>query len=99
VNVIMLHRKVNEENVADVQASLEKLFQEIDQAQPAGVRYASGTLTDGVTFVALLQVENGSDNPLLALPAYGELLKNLEQWAEGPAAMEQMTLIGSYRLF
>jgi hypothetical protein len=39
------------------------------------------------------------DNPLRALPAYADLLENLEQWQAGPSAVEQMTVIGSYRLF
>ena len=72
------------------------------KAQPAGVRYAVSVLSDGVTLVALLEVENSEnprrDNPPLALPAYAELRENLNQWYAGPA-VEQMTVIGSYRLF
>jgi hypothetical protein len=103
VNVLMVRSKVKEENVADVQAALEKVFQAIEQAQPAGVRYAATRLSDGVTFVALLEVENSEDprrdNPLLALPAYAELRENLKQWYAEPSAVEHMTVVGSYRLF
>ncbi len=99
MNVMMVTSKFKEENVADVQAALEKVFQELEQAQPAGLRYASTRLSDGVTLVALLELENGGDNPLRALPAYAEMLENLKQWQVGPPAVEQMTVIGSYRLF
>jgi hypothetical protein len=103
MNVLMVRSKIKEENVADAQAATQKVFQAIEQAQPAGVRYAAGWLSDGVTIVALLEVENSDDprhdNPLLALPAYAELRESLTQWYAEPSAVEQMTLAGSYRLF
>ena len=103
MNVLMVRSKIKEENVADAQAATERVFQAIEQAQPAGVRYAAAWLSDGVTLVALLAVENSADprrdNPLLALPAYADLRENLNQWYAEPSAVETMTVIGSYRLF
>jgi hypothetical protein len=99
MTTMMLRSTMHEENAADVQAALEKVFQALEQEQPAGVRYTSIRLGDGVTFVALLELENVEDNPMAALPAYAELLENLKQWQEGPPALEQITVIGSYRLF
>ncbi len=99
MSVMMLRSTFNEENVADVQAALGKVFQALEQAQPAGMRYAATRLSDGVTFVAILEFENDEDNPLRALPAYAELLDNLKEWQAEPATVEQMTVIGSYRLF
>jgi hypothetical protein len=99
----MVRSKVKEENVAEARAATEKVFQALGQAQPAGVRYAVSVLSDGVTLVALLEVENSEDprrdNPLLALPAYAELRENLNQWYAEPPAVEQMTVMGSYRVF
>jgi hypothetical protein len=89
MNVLMVRSKIKEENVADAQAATEKVFQAIEQAQPAGVRYAAGWLSDGPRY----------DNPLLALPAYAELRESLTQWYAEPSAVEQMTLVGAYRLF
>ena len=103
MNVLMIRSKFNEEHIADAQAAVEKVVQELEQTQLAGVRYASTRLSDGVTLVAFLEVENSEDpardNPLLALPAYADLLENLKHWQAGPPAVEQMTVIGSYRLF
>ena len=103
MNVLMVRSKIKEENVAAAQAATEKVFQAIEQAQPAGVRYTAAWLSDGVTMLALLEVENSADprrdNPLLKLPAYAELRENLTQWYAEPSAVEQMTVIGSYRLF
>lgn len=103
MNVLMIRSKFNEEHVADAQAAIEKVVQALEQAQLAGVRYASTKLSDGVTVVAFLEVENsdapGRDNPMRALPAYADLLENLQQWQAEPPTVEQMTVIGSYRLF
>ena len=103
MNVLMIRSKFNEEHVADAQAAIEKVVQELEQSQLAGVRYAVTRLSDGVTLIALLEVENSEnpalDNPLRALPAYADLLENLKPWQAGPPTVEQMTVIGSYRLF
>ena len=103
MNVLMIRSKFNTEHVADAQAAIEKVVQALEESQLAGVRYAVTRLSDGVTLVALLEVENSEnpalDNPLRALPAYADLLENLKQWQAEPPTVEQMTVIGSYRLF
>ena len=48
MNVLMVRAKVKEENVADARAAIEKVILALGQAQPAGVRYASCLLSDGV---------------------------------------------------
>lgn len=103
MSVITVTSRVKEEYAADAQAALDKFFQAIEQAQPAGVRYAVTKLGDGVTFVAFLEVENSedpvNDNPLRELPEHAEFLANLRQWAAEPGAIDRMTVVGSYRLF
>jgi len=103
MNVLMIRSKFNEEHVADAQAAIEKVVQELEQSQLAGVRYASTRLSDGVTLVAFLEVELELEPdggiPLRELPEYAELLENLKQWQPEPPTVEQMTVIGSYGLF
>jgi thioredoxin-like negative regulator of GroEL len=99
MNVLMVRAKIKEENVADARAAVEKVIQALEEAQPAGVQYASCLLSDGVTFVALLELEPDGGIPLRELPEYAELLENLKQWQPEPPTVEQMTVIGSYGLF
>jgi len=99
MNVLMVTSKVREENAADAQAAIDKLIRALEQAQPAGVRYAATRLSDGVTFLAFLELEPGQEHPLRTFPAYTELLETFEAWRAEPAAAEHMTVIGSYRLF
>ena len=99
MNVLMVRAKIKEENVADAQAAIGQVIQALEQARPAGVRYASCVLGDGVTVVALLELENDGGHPLRGFPAYEELVENLKQWYAEPPAVERMTVIGSYGLF
>ena len=68
MNVLMVRAKIKKENVADAQAAIEKVIQALEQTQPAGVRYASCLLSDGVTFVAL--VELGGEVAKLLIPGH-----------------------------
>jgi hypothetical protein len=99
MNVLMVRSRIKEESVAEVEAAIEKVFSAIKQAQPAGVRYASSRLADGVTFVVLLELEGGVDNSLAAVPAFVEFQEDLKKWIAEPPTVEQMTVIGSYRSF
>ena len=99
MNLVMVRSTIKEENVADAQAAIKKVIQALEQAQPADVRYASCLLSDGVTFVALLKLEDDGSHPLRDLPAYVEMVESLKQWYDGPPAAERMTVTGSYGLF
>jgi hypothetical protein len=99
MKVLMVRSTIKAESVAEVETAIEKVFSAIKQAQPAGVRYASSRLADGVTFVVLLELEDGGENPLAALPAFVEFQEDLKRWIAEPPTVEQLTVIGSYRLF
>jgi len=67
--------------------------------QPEGIRYAWCLLPDGETFVALVQVDDGVENPIPGLPEFRDLQEGLERWLAEPANAQPLTVIGSYRLF
>jgi hypothetical protein len=99
MNVLMVRAKIKEEHVADAQAAVEKVIKALEQTQPAGVRYASSLLSDGLTFVALVKLEDDGSHPLRDMPAYAEMVENLQRWYDGPPAVDRMTVTGSYGLF
>ena len=98
MSVMMVRAKVKPESVDEVEASAKKMFAAIDRAQPQGVRYASSRLPDGVTFVALLELER-NDNPLPTLPEFRAFQESLRGWVTEPPTAESLTVVGSYRLF
>lgn len=99
MNVLMVSAKVKDECVDDVIAAATKMFAAIEEAQPEGIRYSSCLKSDGVTAVALLEIEDGVENPLPALPAFQEFQANLPNWVAEPPALDQLTVVGSYRMF
>ena len=52
-----------------------------------------------VTFVALLELDDGMDNPVPKVPAFREFQENLKNWLAETPTPEQLTVIGSYRIF
>jgi hypothetical protein len=99
MSVLMVQSKIKAESVANVEAAVKKVIVALDAAQPGGVRYASLLLPDGQTLVALLQVDDGVENPLRDLPEYRELLEIVEPSRAEPPIVQHWTVTGSYRLF
>jgi hypothetical protein len=72
------------------------VYEELHRADPAGFRYATFRLEDGVTFVHLAESE-GSEAPLPRLQAFREFLKDIDDRCDEPPVVTQLTEVGSYR--
>jgi len=99
MSVSMARAKIKPGKVAEVEKAVREVFKEIEAARPQGVHYASCKLPDGETFLILLGLEDDEDNPLFAISAFRKFQENLSSWIAGPPVIEQLTPIGSYRLF
>ena len=68
--------------------------------RPAGLRYATFRLADGVTFVHVATVETDDDtNPLTQTAAFPEFLRAIGARCDVPPAASEATVVGSYRFF
>jgi quinol monooxygenase YgiN len=82
------------ENVELVRA----VYDELRSAQPAGFRYATFRLEDGVSFVHLVEETEDEPSVLAETKAFQEFQKNIrERLQDGPVVTE-LHEIGSYRL-
>jgi hypothetical protein len=99
MNTMMVQATVKPECVRDVEAAAKTMFAAIEAAAPDGVRYASCRLSDGVSFVALLALDDGIENPLPAIAEFRAFQEGLGQWLATPPVPDQLTVVGSYRLF
>jgi hypothetical protein len=99
--VQVIQVKVRPDSVAEMEAGIRSLVGALKEQGPEGVRYAYGKLADGVTFLAVLELADGVDNPLLALPEAQEYVANLKGWIDQdtPPMPEPLEVIGSYNLF
>jgi hypothetical protein len=96
--MITIQAQMKEEHAAETEAVVQRVIAALERDQPAGVRYASLRLADGVTYLALVELEDADDNPLLSLPEYQELVAKLPEWHAAPPQAGPATVVGSYRL-
>ena len=99
MSVLTVRATLKEEHVAEAEAAVKRMFAAIERERLEGIRYASVKLQDGVTFLALLEVEDGVENPLPGLPEAREFYDRLPGWYAEPPEVGPGTLVGSYRLF
>jgi hypothetical protein len=97
MSVVIVSARVHADNAEAVATEAHKTFAAISAASPdAG--YAICKLTDGVTFVAVLDLP-GEGNPLDAIPAFVEFQESLRAWVSAPQTSEVWEVVGSYGLF
>lgn len=68
-------------------------------AAPDGVRYAATRLADGVSFLLLLDLADGVENPLPSIPAARSAQQQMPTWAGAAVAPEPVEVVASHRLF
>ena len=54
---LMVQYKVKPERAADNESYIARVFEQLEREKPAGLRYASFKLEDGVSFVHLVSIE------------------------------------------
>jgi hypothetical protein len=78
MKTIMVRYKTSETHADANEALVRAVFEELRSRAPAGLRYASYRLADGVTFLHLATLESPDENPLVTLPAFKTFQKQLK---------------------
>jgi hypothetical protein len=99
MSVTMVRQKVKDGSVEEAEAAVRDLFATLDRVRPEGLRYASTRVVDSSTFVILLELADGIEDPRAAIPDYQRFLEQLKGWVDGPPVIEQLDVVGSYSLF
>lgn len=82
------------ETADDNQKAVERVFAELADKAPDGLRYASFRLADGVTFVHIVQREK--DGALTELEAFKEFNDGFADRVESGPERQDATIVGSY---
>ncbi|GAA5178950.1 hypothetical protein GCM10023322_07370 [Rugosimonospora acidiphila] len=82
---------------AQNQQLIARVFRELNESNPAGLRYAAFQLDGGLDFVHLT-INEGDDNPLARCGAFAEFQRGMAERLAGPVVRAGATLVGSYRL-
>ncbi|QIS10880.1 hypothetical protein [Nocardia arthritidis] len=94
--LIIRYAVTEDAGAAEVAAAVESAFQALHAAAPAGVRFTYGRVTGTKDFVALLELDEGVENPLPAIEAARALQATVGKWAVGSPAPVPFELLGSY---
>jgi hypothetical protein len=97
---VMIRYRVRADQAADNERYIQAVFAELDREKPAGLRYASFKLADGVSFVHIASVETADgSNPLTALPTFKEFTARIKERCEEQPVTVELHEVGAYRLF
>ncbi len=95
----MIQAKVRPEAAGELEAAAKDIFAALERTGADNVRYGSCRRPDGVSYVILLQVDEGTVNPLPGLPEYRRFQAALPGWLDGPPQAGPVEVVGSHRLF
>lgn len=96
---VMVRYKVKPDQVTVNEELVRAVYAELAVAQPAGMRYATFRLEDGLSFVHVHSNETGGANPLSSLPAFQAFQANVRERCDEPPVVTRIEEIGSYRFF
>ena len=97
---MMVRYRVKSDRVAENETFIAKVFEQLNREKPAGLRYASFKLKDGVSFVHVVSHESADgSNPLLALASFKAFTAQINDRCDEVPVPAELTEVGSYRFF
>jgi hypothetical protein len=96
MRTIMVRYKTTEAHGGANEAAIRAVFDELRAHHPAGLRYTSYRLADGVSFIHIATVATPAENPLTSLPAFKAFQKQLEGRCVEPPVVTELPPIDSY---
>jgi hypothetical protein len=100
VKRMMVRYKVKADRTAENERYVTSVFEQLKREQPAGLRYVTFKLEDGVSFMHIVSVETADgSNPLLALSAFKAFTAEVRDRCAEPPVTTDMQEVGSYGVF
>ena len=91
---------VKAERAAENQSYVEKVFENLRQISPSGLRYATFKQPDNRTFMHLVSVETEhADDPLTQSAPFKAFQSGLKERCETQPVVTELTVVGSYNFF
>jgi hypothetical protein len=96
---VMVRYEVKPGRVAENEALVRAVYEELHRVAPEGLRYATFRLADGVSFVHVSSTETADGrNPLTEIEAFARFQEAIGERCDEPPVVTELTEIGSYRL-
>jgi hypothetical protein len=93
---VMVRYKVKSDRAAENEELVRAVYDELHRTEPAGLRYATFQLDDGVSFVHLASTDDGQ-NPLPQVEAFQRFQENIRDRCDEVPVVAQLREIGSFR--
>ncbi|HEX2284799.1 MAG TPA: hypothetical protein VHI10_08245 [Mycobacterium sp.] len=95
---LIVRYDIDEDGVDDVVNAVAAAFAAVNEQRPGGIRWTYWRRAGSTEFVALLELDDGVENPLPAIDACRELQAVIAKWVPGePPTPQPLQLLGSYR--
>jgi hypothetical protein len=93
---VLIRYRLKPDQVERNEELVRAVYEELDRAAPAGFRYATFKLEDGVSFMHISESE-GDESPLAGMAAAQEFQREIADRCDEPPVITQLTEVGSYR--
>jgi quinol monooxygenase YgiN len=96
---VIVRYKLKPDRVEENEELVRAVYEELGRVEPAGIRYATFRLDDGVSFLhfASIDTEDGQ-SPLGQLGAFQRFQEHISDRCDEPPEVTDLHAIGSYRL-
>jgi quinol monooxygenase YgiN len=94
-HVTMVRYRVKPDQAARNEELVRAVYDELHRTQPAGLRYATFRMQDGVTFVHLAEHED-AESPLTELAAFAKFQEGIRARCDEPPVATELHEIGSF---
>lgn len=100
MNTTIVRYKVKADRAAENIAYIKAVFDALEAGKPAGLRYVSFNLEDGLSFVHIAVVEKGrAGKPLTEMDEFRKFVADIGDRCTEPPVASSASIVGSYRLF
>jgi hypothetical protein len=100
VRRVIVRYKVKPDRIAENEALVRAVYDELAETQPGEMRYGTFKLDDGVSFVHIHSNDDPSGhNPLSELASFKAFQAGLGDRCDEPPVVSQLDEVGSFRLF
>ena len=97
---VVVRCKVKPDRVEENERLVQRVYEELNERDPGGLRYATFRLADGVSFVHVASVDTpDGTNPLGGIAAFAEFTRDIADRCDEPPLALDATVVGSYGLF
>jgi hypothetical protein len=97
---VLVRYRVKPDRVGENEALIRAVYEELARTRPAGLRYATFRLEDGVSFAHLAEEDtHDGANPLSKVAAFKRFQAGISERCDEQPTVTELQEIGSFRMF